>query len=148
MPQTVEQQLAQLPKLSRDELHGLWLENFGKPAHPKLRRQLLIPVLAYRIQERAFGALSPSVRKQLRQVAALAAESGSKGRRKQIKPGTKLLRQWHGEAHEVWVTPEGFLYRGTPFKTLSEIARHITGTRWSGPMFFGLRQGKPSGGRQ
>jgi hypothetical protein len=61
---------------------------------------------------------------------------------RKIKPGTCLLRHWRGEGHEVRVTASGYEYKGASFPSLSHIARQITGTRWSGPAFFGLRSGK------
>jgi hypothetical protein len=131
--------LKQLPTMDRTQLQQLWLELFGKPPHPKLRRQLLVPVLAYRIQEKAHGGLKPSTRDYLRKLA-LQMENRSKPVPQRIKAGTKLLRQWHDETHEVIVTEGGYLYRGTEYKTLSEIAGLITGARWSGPLFFGLKK--------
>jgi len=126
--------------MSRTELQKLWQEFFGKPPHPKLRRQILAPILAYRIQEEAHGGLKASTRAYLNQLA-LQLDGKDKPRQSQrIKPGTRLLRQWHGKNHDVAVTERGYFYRGTGYKPLSEIACLITGTRWSGPLFFGLRK--------
>ena len=105
----------------------------------------MIPFLAYKIQERAHGGLGPRTRAELRRIArGLERPPGSAEPRTQrrIKPGTRLVRQWRGETHEVAVGESGFEYRGTDYRSLSEIARKITGTRWSGPAFFGLNDVK------
>jgi hypothetical protein len=144
MPTETSIKLQELPRLPKPALMTLWQELFAQPAHPRLRRDLMIPLLAYGIQEQAYGGLKPTTRKRLRQLAAKQQED-----RKaplpllpQLKPGTKLLRQWQGQMHEVLVEEEGFDYRRKRYKTLSEIARQITGTRWSGPLFFGLKQAR------
>lgn len=144
MSTEISTKLQELPRLSKPELLALWRELFAQPAHPKLRRDLMIPLLAYGIQEQAYGGLKPTTRKRLQQ---LAAEQQKEQKAPlpllpQLKPGTKLLRQWQGEMHEILVADGGFEYRGTRYKTLSEIARQITGTRWSGPLFFGLKQAR------
>jgi hypothetical protein len=133
--------LKALPSLSLVELCTQWNVLFGRPMPPKLRRDLAIRVVAYRMQEVAFGGLKPSTRKHLKRVAkAIAADphaplAGSPA----IKAGTRLVRQWNGKVHVVTVLAEAFEYGGRRFSNLSEIARLITGTRWSGPLFFGLK---------
>jgi Protein of unknown function (DUF2924) len=144
MASEISPKLHELPHLPKPELMALWQELFAKPAHPKLRRNLMIPVLAYRLQEKAYGGLKSSARKRLEKLA-IELEQKQKGSRPlvpQLKPGTRLLRQWQGQMHEVLVGDEGFAYRGKRYESLSEIAREITGTRWSGPLFFGLKQGR------
>ncbi len=142
------EELQRLHSISRSELQELWQELFGKPPHPKLRRQLLVPILAYRIQEKAQGGLKASTRAYLNQLS-LQPNGKDKARQQQrIKPGTRLLRQWHGKNHEVAVTEQSYRYGNREYKTLSEIACLITGTRWSGPLFFGLRErSRPEGVR-
>jgi hypothetical protein len=144
MPTEISTKLQELPHLPKAELLALWQELFAQPAHPRLRRNLMIPILAYRIREQAYGGLKLSTRKRLQKLTAELEQ-----RRKaplallpQLKTGTKLLRQWQGEMHEVLVVDEGFEYRGKRYDSLSEIAREITGTRWSGPLFFGLKQSR------
>jgi hypothetical protein len=132
--------LKQLPTMDRSQLQQLWLELFGKPPHPKLRRQLLVPIIAYRAQEKAYGGLKASTRDYLRKLALELENKKGVATPRRIKSGTKLLRQWHDETHEVTVTERGYLYRGSEYKTLSEIAGLITGARWSGPLFFGLKK--------
>ena len=133
--------IANLPKLERSQLLDLWRNNFGKTAAPGMRRELMIPVLAYRIQERASGGLNNETLAKLK-ISAGGSHKGLSRTRSadSIKTGTRIVREWHGETHEVTVAEGGFQYHGTLFKTLSEIARKITGTRWSGPLFFGLRK--------
>ena len=102
----------------------------------------MLPILAYRIQERAHGALQARIRNELRKVSVQLQAEPKIGAlpRPQIKSGTSLIREWQGETHRVRVTDQGYEYSGKTFSSLSQIARQITGTRWSGPLFFGLRQ--------
>jgi hypothetical protein len=119
----------------------LWATIYRKDAPQGIRRELLVSFLAYRIQENTFGGLKPSTRAELRSIARELDKPGRSARvrtKADIKPGTRLQRQWHGETHEVGVAESGYEYRGTTYRSLSEIARKITGTRWSGPAFFGL----------
>jgi len=104
-----------------------------------MRRELMISFLAYRLQEKAYGGLKPELRVQLRTLVKSFRRNSERGEAN-IKPGTRLLRQWHGEMHEVLATSGGYQYREEFYKSLSVIARQITGTRWSGPAFFGLNR--------
>ena len=142
MSEDVASALAMLPNLNKKELLALWREHFGKSAPNGLRRNFLVPILAYRIQERALGGLSITAQKQLRELARKFAANPATGiaGMHRIKPGTRLLRDWHGQSHEVLVLDDGYGYAGQSYSNLSEIARLITGTRWSGPKFFGLKQ--------
>lgn len=106
----------------------------------------------YRMQENAFGGLSRSAKARLVAAAEESGRSGGKVPRvrtdRTIKPGTKFLREWNGRTHEVMALADGgFVYRGTVYRSLSAIAREITGTRWSGPVFFGLEAGRGANGR-
>jgi len=144
MKDSLDAQLERLPRLKTGELRALWGEMFGSSPHAKLRRELLIPILAYRLQERALGGMKPSTARRLR---AIADEMGEGKRPLSIqtlgaRPGTRMVRQWRGKLHEVITLESGFLYDGEKFRSLSEIARAITGTRWSGPAFFGLKKRK------
>jgi hypothetical protein len=138
----LQEQLKQLPGLDRKALLDLWLKLFGKPAHQQLRREMLVPILAYRMQEKALGGLKPSTCKRLHRLAeeftthpkSLSVPS------LRMKAGTRIVREWQGQLHEVSVLDTGFEYQGQHFRSLSEIARQITGTRWSGPLFFGLKK--------
>jgi hypothetical protein len=143
MKQTVAEQISGLDKLSRQELLDLWQSAYQKAAPSGIRREVMIPFLAYRIQENAFGGLKPSVRAELQRITrSLEGTDGrtQRPRRTRFKAGTRLVRRWRGEIHEVAVTEEGYAYRGAPYQSLSAVARLVTGTRWSGPAFFGLNK--------
>jgi hypothetical protein len=136
-----------LNDLDNDALHALWLEHFGRSPPFRARRSLLIDCLAYRIQEQAYGGLALSTRTRLRKLATDVID-GKKPVvlfQPTIKPGTRLIRAWGGQTHEVQVIEDGFTYRDLRYTNLSEIARVITGSRWSGPRFFGIvKPTKPS----
>jgi hypothetical protein len=133
--------LAALEGMTAPALRTLWREVIGRPVASELRRELLIPILAYKLQEKAYGGLKPNTRTQLRRLAALLAadKSAPLTRESRFKPGTRLIREWRGETHEVTIHASGYEYRGREFATLSEIANLISGTRWSGPLFFGTK---------
>jgi Protein of unknown function (DUF2924) len=139
MDQTLTQRIATLPTLNKAQLRVIWRENFSTAPPPSLRKELMVPVLAYRMQEKEFGGLSHTARKRLRDIAQ-SQKSVKQRPDARIEGGTRLVRTWHGEVHEVAVTEDGFLYRGQHFTSLSKIAREITGTPWSGPLFFGTRK--------
>lgn len=142
---SVAARLAALPSLPMADLWALWDQHFPRrPNHPN--RNYIESRLAYRIQEVAYGRLPAGIRNHL--VAAGAKHSKIKtttGRGTQLvlMPGTTLIREWDEREYRVTVTPDG-LYElgGQMFKSLSAAARHITGTQWNGPKFFGLRDGK------
>lgn len=150
MTDEISAKIQQLRRLPKPELLALWQELFAKPPHPKLRRELMVPILAHRMQENAYGGLKLSTRKRLQRLAEELTPNLEASLRvtSQLRPGTKLLRQWQGELHEVMVGDEGFRYRGKHYQSLSEIAREITGTRWSGPAFFGLKQNRKESASQ
>jgi Protein of unknown function (DUF2924) len=140
------ERLSLLPTLSRTALNELWKELFETSKPPSVRRELVIEFLSYRLQEQSFGSLSAESRSQLRRTArSLELDSNSEiVVAPTIKPGTRLVRQWRSQVHLVTVVARGFEYEGICYDSLSEIARLITGTRWSGPLFFGLRSKKSS----
>jgi hypothetical protein len=126
--------LARLDRASRHHLAELWGEHYGVPPPPRTSRALMIRVVVYKMQERELGGLSAMTRR-------LLSEHGPRApRRRVIRTGTVLIREWHGVAHQVTVGEEGVLYRGERYRSLSEVARLITGARWSGPRFFGLKR--------
>jgi hypothetical protein len=160
----LEAALAALEQLDLAGLRVRWRGLIGREAPATFRMPLLRAALAYKLQERALGGLKPATRRLLRRVAD-AAEAGRGGRSPaqavtalisgasdtaarrrtpqapvRIKPGTRLLRTWQGSTHEVLVGESGVTYRGQAYRSLSEVARLITGQRWSGPLFFGLKQ--------
>jgi len=140
MPDLVQQQLESLPKLSKADLCDLWQKSFNGPP-PELRKDLMIPILGYRLQEQAYGALKPRTIQRLRKIARAIKNDPNAaivpGLR--IKPGTRLVRQWRDQVHVVNVEENRYEYKGSYFRSLSEIASLITGTKWSGPLFFGLK---------
>lgn len=143
MSKKLEDRLQKLAGLNSQELRSHWLELMGKPAPAKVQKDFLLRALAYQIQVRAYGGLSAPIQRQLKQIAAGIERGTLPGAGEvRIKPGTKLIRGWQDERHEVVVEERGFSYRGTRYGSLSEVACKITGTHWSGPAFFGLR--KPS----
>jgi Protein of unknown function (DUF2924) len=141
MPDPIAQRLAALPNLSKAALCELWKRLFNSLPPPQLRRHLMIPILAYRLQEQTFGSLSSVNRGRLRQLARAfeANSNGSISATPILKPGTRLVRQWRDQVHLVNVEVSGYEYQGARYQSLSEIARLITGTRWSGPLFFGIK---------
>jgi hypothetical protein len=139
---SVAAQVAALPKLPIQSLWVLWDRYFPRrPENPN--RNYLESRIAYKLQEEAFGGLSPDTRRQLINIGIRHSKipARRKSRDIHLAPGTVLLREWAERDHTVTVTAEGlFEYEGRAFKSLSAVARHITGTPWSGPLFFGLRR--------
>lgn len=135
------ERISSLPGLSNIELRELWKQTFKSVAPLPMRRNLMIPILAYKIQEQAFMSLTAASRSRLRRLAQLFESDSSAAviAVPGVKPGTRLVRQWRNEVHLVNVETKGYEYRGIHYQSLSEIARLITGTRWSGPAFFGLK---------
>src|SRR6266446_6246740 len=134
---------SRLPKLDIRELREEWGRLYKADASPHLSRELLIRAVAYRVQEVALGGLRPEPQRQLRQIARELKQTGEAKRfRPQLKPGTRLMREWQGRTYEVVVRDGGFCWQGTQYRSLSAIARKITGTAWSGPLFFGLKQNR------
>jgi hypothetical protein len=133
--------LASLSTLSKRALCDLWRQLFKKEPPPEIRKDLMLRIIGHRLQEQEFGELSDSGCRQLRYLATTfeADPDAVVSNRPPIKPGTRLVRQWKEQVHVVEVETEGYEYRGSRYENLSEIARLITGTRWSGPLFFGLK---------
>ncbi|UUR08147.1 DUF2924 domain-containing protein [Sphingomonas glaciei] len=129
----LEKEVAALPKLGRAGLQQRWREVFKTAPPAAFTPDLLARALAYRLQEKAIGRLEPTLARQL--------QSGAEGRgaaRPKLRTGNRLVRRWRGGTYVVDVTDDGFRYQETNYSSLSEIAGVITGTRWSGPRFFGL----------
>jgi Protein of unknown function (DUF2924) len=131
----------QLHSLDRAGLLELWHKSFSRPASPGLRRELMLPILAFRIQELALGGLKPETKANLREISGSLNPEGQKARQS-FRAGTKLVREWKGKVHEVLITADGFEYLGEAYRSLSPIACRITGAHWSGPAFFGTKRGK------
>jgi len=131
-----------LQAMDKRALLKIWSEVFQAPPHHTLRKELIVPILAYRLQEAIHGGLSNAARRKLvslRRPSCTTQNSSVPSVSSEAPPSTKLVRTWGGETHEVIVTESGYLYRGELFKKLSPIAKRITGTQWSGPAFFGTR---------
>jgi len=136
--------LARLTELDLGELRQRWRTLYKTDASPHLSRELLLRAVAYRMQEVALGGLRPKWQRQLRQFAQEFNETGEIRRRArlELKSGTRLVREWRGRTYEVLVLADGFLWQGAHYRSLSALARKITGTAWSGPLFFGLNQNR------
>lgn len=139
---SVVAQVAALPKMTTLELWTLWDRYY--PRRPKhINRDFLESRLAYKLQEAAHGGLSADTRKRLATIGMRHSKIQTRRppRDIQLAPGTVLVREWGEREHQVTVSAAGtFVYEGRDFKSLSAVARHISGTRWSGPLFFGLRR--------
>ena len=120
-----------LERLGLEGLRAEWRRRYGPP--PQLRsRDLLARILAWRVQAEAFGGLDAELAKRLRRGVGLSAA------RSDVPSGTRLVREWQGQPHEVEALEGGFRYRGTLYRSLSAVAGQITGVKWNGRRFFGL----------
>lgn len=142
-PEIVAQNLAAIPDLTRAELVERWIMAYGQPPPKGLSRRLLDYDAAYRVQTQAFGGPSPAQRGKLRRLIGpnrgdTSAPAPKAGVSKTPSLGTRLVREWHGKTYTVEVLESGFLCDEQHYRSLSEVARAITGARWSGPRFFGL----------
>src|SRR5713101_1270524 len=137
----VEVELDRLPTTPIAELRKRYRELFRTEPPKAFGPDLLRRSIAHRIQEKAYGGLSASVRRLLDQLvkAAMARPNGRLELPRRIKPGSELARTWKGKTYRVMVMADGFAFDGETFTSLSEIASEITGTKWNGPRFFGLR---------
>jgi hypothetical protein len=136
------EQIGRLQSLSIEQLRSRWTEAYGgMPPPARWHRDFVVRGLAHRLQEDALGGLAPALRRRLVRLSLALERNGGDQlfAAPQIKLGTRLIRQWHGAIHQVTVLENGFAYRGERYLSLSAVARIITGTRWSGPAFFGLR---------
>jgi hypothetical protein len=140
-PEVLSIELQKLSALSGKDLKARYRSLYRSEPPPGLSRSLLVRALAYRLQEAVLGGLSRSTRRRLAQVAANGAAQlpAAPALSCQPAPGTVLIREWHGIAYHVTVLEHGVRYGGEHYRSLSQVARLITGTRWSGPAFFGLR---------
>lgn len=138
--------IRRLSDLNAWDLRNEWQRLHRMPPPMRISRDLLIRGIAYKLQERAYGGLSKPM---LRRLAELGNKTSSPSEALRqptvvLKPGTRLVREWDGETHTVEVLEGQFRWRGRPYRSLSMIAKEITGAHWSGPRFFGLRKRKVS----
>ena len=129
-----------LATMDSDGLRREWRRLFRSNPPRRLKRDLMALAVAWKLQEQLYGGLSAAVRRRIGKLGKELAADGQSNPKTtvRLKPGTKLVREWGGETHAVLVTDDGFKWRGQAYRSLSMIAREITGTRWSGPRFFGL----------
>ncbi len=129
--QAVDRLLAQLPTMDRTALQHLWRNLFDHTLGRSLRRETLIPILAYGIQEQAFGGLKESIGRRLRALA----EDRPGGIQTSFRPkiDTHYVREYQGKMHEITVLDSGYEYESKTYRSLTEVAKVITGTKWSGP---------------
>jgi hypothetical protein len=153
-----EREVEVLRQLSPNELKARWLALKGVPLPKYMRRELMARAVAHAEREHRDGGLDAATRKRLEALIAAIIPNGAAPARapaRKLKAGTRLLREWQGRVHEVALEADGFVWNGERYRSLSEIARLITGTRWNGWTFFGLKDragktpgtGKPREGR-
>jgi hypothetical protein len=139
-PDELYSELASLTALGPERLKERWRILYGTEPPPRISEDLLRRAIAYRLQEHTFGGLKPSTRRLLQRIAEDARpRSSSATSRRKLSAGAVLIREWQGTSHQVTVLEDGVLFRGKRHRSLSEVARKITGNRWSGPLFFGLK---------
>jgi hypothetical protein len=147
---SLEQEIAHLRDLGLKGLQARWRSVTGREAPPHLSRHLLFAMLAYRIQAEALGDLDAETLRLLRKLGASDSNNdvgpltdAFSQRQRSMLPGTILTREWNGQMHRVMVVADGFSWDGRTYNSLSTIAYVITGTKWNGPRFFGLRDKFP-----
>ena len=129
------EEVSRIAELDRAGCLALWRKIFGMEAPKRLSVEFMRRALAHEAQARALGPMAGRTRRVLK---AVASDPGAAGRLPgRMSPGARLLREWNGRTHEVEVLPDGYLWKGRCFRSLSAVAREITGARWSGPRFFG-----------
>ena len=136
-PAAVAAEIDRVRSLTGDALRRRWRAVFGRPVPQHLTADLLRRMIADRLQEEAFGTLD---RATLKLQDSFARRGGSRTGERNLKIGTVLVRDYQGQRHTVMVAPEGYVWEGNPYSSLSAIARAITGTAWSGPRFFAVNE--------
>jgi hypothetical protein len=135
-PAAVATEIERVRSLSGEALRRLWRSVFARPVPQHLTPELLRRMIAHRLQEQAFGTLD---RATLKVLDGLGRRDGSRRPERNLKIGTVLVRDYQGRRHTVTVAPDGYVWEGAAYSSLSAIARAITGTAWSGPRFFALK---------
>lgn len=143
--EAVQTAIAELEGMDVPALQRKWEELYGMPAPRRMRAAFLMRACAYRIQEQAYGGLKATTLKQIEKVLAdfRAGEAMTIRPKRKLSPGVRLVREWGGVTYHVEVLETGYQWRGRTWRSLSAIAREITGARWSGPRFFGLNGKTP-----
>ena len=134
-------EMNELAKLPLESLRQRWTQTFGTAAPAAARSDYLVRAIAFHLQVKANGGVAPAAARRLqKRLSGLSVDSGAAvNRPSKLRPGSRLLREWQGDTHEVTVFEGGYRHLGVTYRSLSEIARLITGARWSGPLFFGLK---------
>lgn len=138
----IESNIRSLHELDLNSLRGLWKRHFETHPTARISRDLLIRAIAWQLQAEEYGGLSKAASRERKLQATALKTAGSTTVSISYKVGTKLMREWKGVVHEVVILEDGFAWSGNRYRTLSEVARAITGTRWSGPRFFGMEQSR------
>lgn len=145
---TIEQQIATLGSLGVADLRKTWAARFRRPAPPIQSADILFRLIAWKLQVNTFGDLDADTASKLTRLktASSRGKPATPSPALGLRPGSILSREWRSVAHRVLVLDRGFEHQGVRYGSLSEVARAITGTRWSGPRFFGLEvdQAKPA----
>ncbi|MBX3483094.1 DUF2924 domain-containing protein [Phenylobacterium sp.] len=138
---TLEADLQRVADARLRDLRTIWWEKLDQEPPPLRSPEIFRRMLAYRLQAAVFGDLSPAAKRKLTAIEARRANPPKKRAAPPVRlgAGAVLIREWKGVRHEVRVAGSGFEHEGTHYKSLSEVARAITGSRWNGPLFFGLR---------
>jgi hypothetical protein len=137
---SLARELAGLSALDRNKLIEKWRSLYGTEPPSGSQNKFLLHAIAYRMQEQVLGGLKPATRRFLERAVQDNASRQQILPTVSIKPGTRLLREWHGVTYEVIITKDAVQCNGKRYRSLSEVARAITGARWSGPLFFGLKK--------
>jgi len=140
----LDQQLEELRNCSSSALRQQWRQIFRSVA-PDMPPDRMRRAVAWRLQERVHGGLAPSLMKTIAALQTSLARDGGLTAAPALKPGTRLVREWHGRTYHVLVCDEGYEYEQRRYRSLSQIAREITCAAWSGPRFFGLKSSKNNG---
>jgi hypothetical protein len=140
----LEQEIDGLADLPRADLVARWRALYRGDPPKGISRRLLVLAIAYAMQAKAYGGLSPATRRRLRKAGKGPSRSKAASTHSAPRPGTRLVREWNGTTHVVDVVEGGFVWNGVRHASLSAVARAITGARWSGPRFFGLVSGETS----
>lgn len=148
-PGSLDAKILALAELSVSELRKAWKTEIASDAPPVRSRAVLCQILAWQLQSDAIGGLDSTIERELTKIGGALQRDGSYEPkiRSGFLPGVIFSREWKGVVHRVTVAVEGFNYRGKKYRSLSDIARTITSTRWSGPRFFGLEQKRQSASR-
>jgi hypothetical protein len=147
--ENIDSEIARLRDLDLEGLQAFWRITFRRDAPSHLPRHLVFAIIAYRLQADVMGDLDAETLRFLKRVnqagsiqAVAPLTQRFEQKRRELSAGTVLTREWNGRHHRVMVLEQGFAWEGRTYKSLSEIAKTITGTKWNGPRFFGLRDQK------